>query len=128
MRLRREAVVPPPFRRVPTSDAGNLKALEVGWEGLRVGASQGPISPPPLPRRASDPGPLEFLEGTRVGQIPGLAILGMEKRGQSWTRLSCGLVWMCGSGWREKRAGLALPRLYVTSLLFCLFFLFCQGM
>ena len=60
---RREADALPSLRQVSTLDAGNQKTVGEGREGLRVGDAGDPISPSTLPRRASDPGLLGFLEG-----------------------------------------------------------------
>ena len=44
-----------------------------------MGFVKGSYSPPPVQGRASDPGGLGVLENTRVGKMPGLALLGVEE-------------------------------------------------
>ena len=66
-----------------------------------MGVPESPLSPPPLPGLASDPSPLESLEGTRVGRMPGLALSGVE---EEETGLDENELWP-GLGGREGLEG-----------------------
>lgn len=68
-----------------SADAGHRRSEGCGGESRRTASRspreppRAPESPPPLPGLASDPSPLEPLEGTRVGRMPGLALSGAEE-------------------------------------------------
>ena len=104
VRQRRETVAPLPVRQVPELNDGNSKVVEESREGLCVGIPESPFSPPPLPGRVSDPALLEFLEDTRVGTMPGLALLGVEEEGAGLDEIE---LWPGSEGeeWLEGEEG-----------------------
>ena len=112
-----------------TVGAGHQKSDGCGRESRR-NVSGSPPGPPPSASSSETPAVLEFLEDTRVGRMPGLALMGVcGRRSQAWTKLGYGPRWKGKKGQtrmvrRVRRVGQAHPKMYLTSFL-CSFFLFC---
>ena len=64
----------PPLRQVPPFGVGDQKTVGEGWEGLCTGVAEGSISRLLFRDERATPALLEFLEDTRVGRMPGLAL------------------------------------------------------